>query len=159
VVTHRFPEFLEAAADIQVHSAILDCEGVCFNPDTLRPDFEMFSTRAKLTNPMKIKTATQRYPGALVTFDVIMIDNHFFNMEKLLQRKNRLIDIVPNHPSLMRSVYVVGNGQGLYDWTLENRWEGICAKHVSSKCRLNSRPDSLCEAWVKRSIQRFLRPI
>jgi bifunctional non-homologous end joining protein LigD len=150
IVTNRFPEFVEAAADIKAHSVILDCEGVCIHPDTLRPDFEMFSVRAKLTNPMKIIMAMQHYPATLITFDVIMIDNHFFNMEKLLQRKNRLADIVPNNPSLMRSAFVVGNGQGLYDWTLENRWEGICAKHVSSKYRLNSRPDSLHDAWVKR---------
>jgi bifunctional non-homologous end joining protein LigD len=31
-VTSRFPEFIAAAANIQIHSVILDCEGVCFCP-------------------------------------------------------------------------------------------------------------------------------
>jgi bifunctional non-homologous end joining protein LigD len=44
VVTSRFPELIEAAASIQAHSVILDCEGVCFHPEKKRPDFGMFES-------------------------------------------------------------------------------------------------------------------
>jgi bifunctional non-homologous end joining protein LigD len=150
VVTNRFPEFIEAAAGIESHSVILDCEGVCFNHEPLRPDFGMFEARAKLTNPIKIRAAMIHSPATLIPFDVIMIDGHSLCTEKLVQRKKNLSEIITNGPAMMLPTYFIGDGQGLFDWTVANHWEGIVAKHISSRYRINRRPDRLAESWVKR---------
>jgi bifunctional non-homologous end joining protein LigD len=150
VVTNRFPEFVEAAAGIQAHSVILDCEGVCFCPKKLRPDFGMFDARAKLTNPVKISAALRKHPATLIPFDAIMSNGRSLCAEKLLDRKRRLSSIVTSGPALMLPTYIIGNGETLFDWTLEHQWEGIVAKHISSTYRINRRPDRLAEAWVKR---------
>jgi ATP-dependent DNA ligase len=110
----------------------------------------MFEARAKLTNPIKIQTAKFHYPATIIPFDVVMIDGHSLCAEQLLQRKERLSDIVTNGPAIMLPTYSIGNGQGMYDWTLSNKWEGIVAKHISSRYRINRRPDRLAESWIKR---------
>jgi bifunctional non-homologous end joining protein LigD len=91
-----------------------------------------------------------RYPATLIPFDVIMINGHYMTAEKLLDRKNALSKVVLSSPGLMLPTYSIGDGQRLFDWTLEKGWEGICAKNVSSSYRINRRPDKLNEAWVKR---------
>jgi bifunctional non-homologous end joining protein LigD len=150
IVTNRFPEIVEAASGIQAHSAILDCEGVCFSPTKLRPDFGMFESRGKLTNPAKIAAAMRRMPATLIPFDAIMINGRSLCAEKLLDRKKILSSIVTSSSALMLPTYTIGQGETLFDWTLEHQWEGIVAKHVSSTYRINRRPDRLAEAWVKR---------
>jgi bifunctional non-homologous end joining protein LigD len=149
IVSNRFPEFVEAAANIKAHSAILDCEGVCFCPKKLRPVFGLFNSRARISNPVKIKAAMLRYPATLIPFDVIMINGHYMTAEKLLDRKNALSKIVLSGPGLMLPTYTIGDGQRLFDWILEHRWEGIVAKHISSWNRINRRSDRLAESWVK----------
>jgi bifunctional non-homologous end joining protein LigD len=150
VVTNQFPEFVEAAAGIQTNSVILDCEGVCFCPEKLRPDFGMFEARGMLTNSIKIQTAMQRSPATLIPFDVIMVNGKSLCADPLLERKRILSELVSNGPAIMLATYFIGDGQGLFDWTLEHKWEGIVAKHISSRYRINRRPDRLAESWVKR---------
>jgi bifunctional non-homologous end joining protein LigD len=150
LVTNRFPEFVEAAAGIQAHSVILDGEGVCFCPVKLRPDFGMFEARAKLTNPIKIQAAMQHSPATLIPFDVIMVNGKSLCADPLLERKRILTEFISNGPAIMLPTYFIGDGQGLFDWTLENKWEGIVAKHVLSRYRINRRPDRLADSWVKR---------
>jgi ATP-dependent DNA ligase len=90
------------------------------------------------------------FPATLIPFDVIMIDGHSFCTDQLLQRKKNLSDIVLNGSAIMLPTCFIGDGQGLFEWTLENKWEGIVAKHISSWYRINRRPDRLSESWVKR---------
>jgi bifunctional non-homologous end joining protein LigD len=150
VVTNRFPEFIEAAAGIQAHSVILDCEGVCFCPVKLRPDFGVFDARAKLTNQVKINMAIRKHPATLIPFDVISVNGKSLCADPLLERKRILSEFISNGPAIMLPSYFIGDGQGLFDWTLEHKWEGIVAKHVLSRYRINRRPDRLAESWVKR---------
>lgn len=149
IVTQRFPEFIEAAIKIPAHSIILDCEGVCFNPINNRPDFELFESRAKLTNSFKIQVALKRNPATLIPFDVIMIDGHSLIAEQLLKRKNVLAEAVSNGPGILLPAFVIGNGQELFDWTLSNDWEGICSKSITSRYCLDKRNSNLFESWVK----------
>jgi bifunctional non-homologous end joining protein LigD len=149
VVTDRFPEFVKAAAGIHSNSAIIDCEGICFHPDKKRPDFGMFDARAKLTNAGKIEVAARRYPATLMAFDIIMADGHSLCTETLLSRKKMLSDVVAAGPALMTTTFCIGEGAELFEWTRANQWEGICAKHISSRYRINRRPDNLRESWIK----------
>jgi ATP-dependent DNA ligase len=67
-----------------------------------------------------------------------------------LRRKKHLSHIISNGPTIMLPTFVVGDGQALFDWSLLNKWEGIVAKHISSRYRINRRPDRLVESWIKR---------
>jgi bifunctional non-homologous end joining protein LigD len=150
IVTKRFPEFVDAAANIHAHSVILDCEGVCFCPSKLRPDFGLFEARAKLTNSNKIRVSMNHSPGTLIPFDVINVNGNSYCSDPLLERKRILSELVSNNPTIMLPMNVIGNGQKLFDWTFTNQWEGIVAKHITSKYRINRRPDRLVESWIKR---------
>lgn len=151
VVTERFPDIVEAiVAGIRAHSAILDCEGTCFHPDSRRPDFSLFDTRGKITKKPKIAAAVQRYPATLIAFDLLMVDDEQMGSYPILVRKKRLSEIIQPSNALIPTAYKVGGGQQLYEWTLLNNWEGICAKHINAaRYHFDSRPETLPEAWIK----------
>jgi ATP-dependent DNA ligase len=92
----------------------------------------------------------QRSPATLIPFDVISVNGKSLCADPLLERKRILSELVSNSPAIMLPTYFIGDGQGLFDWTLEHKWEGIVAKHVASRYRINRRPDRLAESWVKR---------
>ncbi|MFF0828734.1 DNA ligase [Brevibacillus sp. NPDC003359] len=149
-ISDRLPDIVEAAkANIRAQSVILDCEGVCFNPNLHRPDFSLFDKRAKLTKRDKIQIAARMNPSTLVPFDLIMLDGESLTSTSMLNRKQRLSEIITPSNSLIPTEYTVGNGNQLFEWTLKRGWEGIVVKHVDSKYHLNSRPTNLPEAWVK----------
>jgi bifunctional non-homologous end joining protein LigD len=150
IVTNLFPEFVAAAENIHAHSVILDCEGVCFCPKKLRPDFWLFNSRARISNPVKINAASLKYPATLIPFDVISANGRSLCADPLLESKRILSELVSNSHSVMLPTYFIGDGRGLFNWTLEYEWEGIVAKHISSRYRINRRPERLVESWMKR---------
>jgi ATP-dependent DNA ligase len=89
-------------------------------------------------------------PVTLIPFDVISVNGKSLCADPLLERKRILSEFNSNGPIIKLPTYFIGEGQGLYDWTLENKWEGIVAKNISSWYRINRRPDRLAESWVKR---------
>ncbi|MEF3304264.1 ATP-dependent DNA ligase [Paenibacillus sp. GYB003] len=151
VVTERFPDIVEAAVEgISAHSAILDCEGTCFHPDSRRPEFSVFDARGKITKMPKIVAAMRRHPATLVAFDLLMVDNEQMGSYPILMRKKKLSEIIRPSNSLIPTAYKIGDGRQLFEWTLINKWEGICAKHLNAaRYHFDSRPETQPEAWVK----------
>jgi bifunctional non-homologous end joining protein LigD len=144
-ISDRFPELVKAAATIPARSAIIDAEGICFDPHHKRPDFGLFSYRGMLTRTERIEAALRTHPATLIPFDVIMLDGINLCGETLLYRKQLLSSLIPPGPALMATTFVKGNGHRLYNWTRENHWEGLVAKVAGSRYVLNHRSS----AWVK----------
>ncbi|TVY08348.1 ATP-dependent DNA ligase [Paenibacillus cremeus] len=142
IVTSKFPEIKEAAAAIKAHTVILDCEGICLRCG--RPVFDDFSYRGRLSNSARIEQAANTHPATFVAFDVLYTDKEHIK-EPLMQRKERLNDIVVDTPALTKTMYVDGQGKTLFALTKERDMEGIVAKRKDSKYYFDKKsPD-----WLK----------
>ncbi|SDX47015.1 DNA ligase [Paenibacillus sp. CF384] len=142
LVTVKFPELKEAAAAIKANSAILDCEGICMRGG--RPVFDDFAYRGRLSLSARIAQATLTHPATFVVFDLIYTDRAHVH-EPLMQRKERLADVVSDSQLLTKTMFVDGRGKALFAMTKEKNMEGIVAKRKDSSYQLNkTSPD-----WLK----------
>jgi bifunctional non-homologous end joining protein LigD len=142
VVTSKFPELKEIVSNIKIHTVILDCEGICLRGG--RPVFDDFSYRCRLSNSMRVKNAVHTHPASLVVFDVLYTDREHLN-EPLMQRKQRISEIVDTSTVISPTIYLEGQGKNLFNLTKERDMEGIVAKRKSSKYVLGIKsPD-----WLK----------
>lgn len=141
-VTGKFPEWREAARAIQADTAILDGEGIVLRGG--RPVFDDFAYRGRLGTSIKIRSAMQTHPVTFVAFDVLMTSREHIH-EPLMERKERLMDMIDPHPSLMPTMYVSGQGKALFELTKQRNMEGIVAKRKQSLYTLDTKsPD-----WLK----------
>ncbi|MNI07358.1 putative DNA ligase-like protein [compost metagenome] len=142
IVTDKFPELKEAAAAINVHTAILDCEGIVLRGG--RPVFDDFTYRGRINKSARISQAIHTHPATFVVFDVIYTVREHID-EPLLQRKQRLAEIISPTTVIMPSMYVHTQGKALFDITKQQGMEGIVAKRKDSRYMLDRKsPD-----WLK----------
>jgi len=142
VVTNKFPELLEVAKQIRSHSAILDCEGVVLKNGI--PSFEDFAYRGSLTDTVKIQKALKEKPATFIAFD-LLTSTHSHIQEPLIDRKNRLHEIVTPSNSLINTPYIIGEGNHLFQLTKERKMEGIVGKRTDSAYEINTRTNN----WLK----------
>jgi bifunctional non-homologous end joining protein LigD len=142
VVTSQFPELKEASSAIKANTAILDCEGIVLRNG--KPSFDDFTYRGRLSNSIKINNALNTHPATFVVFDVLYTDREHLN-EPLMQRKQRLSEIVAVTPFLTPTMYLEEQGKALFDLTKEQDMEGIVAKRKDSKYLLDTKSPN----WLK----------
>jgi bifunctional non-homologous end joining protein LigD len=142
IVTSKFPELKEASSGIKTNTAILDCEGIVLRNG--RPAFDDFTYRGRLSNASRIKKAVNTHPATFVVFDVLYTDQEHLN-EPLMQRKQRLSDIVAITPVVTPTMYLEEKGKTLFELSKEQDMEGIVAKRKDSRYMLDTRTPN----WVK----------
>ncbi|MCR8635171.1 DNA ligase [Paenibacillus radicis (ex Xue et al. 2023)] len=141
-VTDKFPELKEVAAAIKAHTAILDSEGIVLRGQ--RPVFDDFTYRGRLSNSTRIKSAVHTHPASFIVFDVLCTDREHMK-EPLLERKQRISEIVAASPSIMPTMYLTGKGNALFELTKEHNMEGIVAKRKASRYI----PDTKSKDWLQ----------
>jgi len=142
-VTNLFPELAEAAQSIRVHTAILDCEGVCVREE--RPVFDDIMHRLRLGRADTIKQALHSHPAAWIAFDVLLTTDGEHGHEPLLERKRRLDELLEPSPALLKTVTLENKGTVLFELTARQRMEGVIAKRKHSVYRLDARSSD----WLK----------
>ncbi|MFD0677780.1 MULTISPECIES: ATP-dependent DNA ligase [unclassified Paenibacillus] len=142
LVTDKFPELKEVAAAIKAHTAILDSEGIVLRGQ--RPVFDDFTYRGRLSNSTRIKSAVHTHPASFIVFDVLCTDREHMK-EPLLERKQRISEIVTASPSIMPTMYLTGQGNALFELTKEHNMEGIVAKRKASRYI----PDTKSKDWLQ----------
>ncbi|MBP1965262.1 RNA ligase family protein [Paenibacillus aceris] len=141
-VTSKFPELQDALTAIKAHTAILDCEGIVLRGG--RPVFDDFSYRDRISQSGKISSAVHTHPATFVVFDLLYsVREHL--KDPLMERKQRLIDIVDSTPVLMPTMFVEGQGKALFELMKERNMEGIVAKRKRSIYV----PGARSEEWLK----------
>jgi bifunctional non-homologous end joining protein LigD len=141
-VTSKFPELKQVSSAIKANTAILDCEGIVLRNG--KPLFDDFTYRLRLSNSNKIQTAVITHPATFVVFDLLYTDREHLK-EPLMQRKQRLSEIVPITPVIAPTMYLEEQGKSLFNLAKERDMEGIVAKRKNSKYRLDFKsPD-----WLK----------
>ena len=128
-VTSKFPELEQVATNIKAPSAILDCEGIVMREG--RPVFDDFSYRGRLSSLMRISQAVVTHPVTFVAFDLLMTDREHIH-EPLMQRKERLEQLIVPSQVIMPTLYVLEHGKALFELTRDKDLEGIVAKQKNS---------------------------
>jgi bifunctional non-homologous end joining protein LigD len=141
--TERYPEFAFLAR--LAPGTIVDGEMVVLHAG--KPDFALLQSRDKTRSPLKIRTLSQVEPATYIAFD-LLYENHAPLLDRpLLERRQRLEDLVRqwSNPRLVFSQSILGKGRALFAETCRQHLEGIVAKRVTSIYRPGQRgPD-----WIK----------
>ena len=141
--TERYPEFAFLAG--LAPGTILDGEMVVLHRG--KPDFALLQSRDKTRSPLKVRTLSQVEPATYIVFD-LLYENHVPVLDRpLLERRERLEDLVRqwSRPRLVFSQSILGKGRVLFAETCRQHLEGIMAKKVTSIYQPGKRgPD-----WIK----------
>jgi bifunctional non-homologous end joining protein LigD len=130
----KFPTVREAVNQLRLRSTILDGEIVALNNDGV-PRFQL------LQQWQKRPTA----PVVLYLFDLLWSDGRDITGKTVLQRRDRLDQIMNPVPSIQIGGYIENHGIDLYRLAEEKGLEGIVAKRKNSTYRPGKRsPD-----WLK----------
>lgn len=121
----------EIAASVRCYSAIIDGEVACLDPDS-RSNFYnlLFRRRAPF----------------YCAFDLLMLDGEDLRSLPLLERKRRLLDILPPIEARLRYVdHIHEAGVRFFELACERDLEGIVGKY----CHGTYQADTALTSWVK----------
>ncbi len=120
--TIKFHALAQAAAQLEVNSALLDGEAVVL-------DEEGRSSFAQLQRSLKTGERTIRY----YLFDVLELEGNDLTGTPLVDRKARLRNLLSNCPdSLIFSDHIIGNGEQVLAEACRLGLEGIISKRIDS---------------------------
>lgn len=125
-----FPEIVELLSPIG-HRCMLDGEVIMLDPGKGRPSFQRVLQRERSKKAVR---SEQLRPASIcyVLFDLLHLENRDLRGLPYQERHNMLLSLFPEkNPQLFVSD-LFGNADGLWEWVVNNEWEGIVSKRLSS---------------------------
>lgn len=111
-----------------------------------KPDFFEIQRRSMMSNPLKIKFASQQYPACFTAFDILYLDDHSVSDLPLTERKRLLQSVVTKESSSFAVSRVIEQqGISFYELAKSQDLEGIVAKHKDSQYYFDKRTKD----WIK----------
>lgn len=149
--TPRYPE-LDFLANLPP-GTLIDGELVVLRDG--KPDFHEVMAREQARDPGRIRGLMATHPVAYIAFDLIYRDGASLLKTPLVERRDRLREIVAacGDPRLAFSDGVTGEGLRFYDGIVEQGLEGMVAKRLSSPYRPGRRTESWIKVKPRHSIQ------
>ncbi|TBL81119.1 DNA ligase [Paenibacillus thalictri] len=141
IVTFKFPELKEAAAQMTAESAIVDCEGIVLRDG--KPAFDDTLYRLRISQAAKIAGARMTHPATFVAMDVLYMDGPVLE-EPLTMRKQRLNELIAPSQTIAQTMFVQGQGKALFDLTGQMGLKGVVAKRKDSPYL----PGARSEDWI-----------
>ena len=138
----RFPELKEISKNVG-RRCILDGEIVVLTNGI--PDFYRLQRRTLLIDKFKIEMESLRYPASFVAFDCIYIEGKELIWTSMMERKERLSQLVSEDSRIAVSRYIEGSGTALYAAAEAKKLEGVVAKRKDSFYLMGKRTKD----WVK----------
>lgn len=140
-ISRNFPEL--KFPDV---NAILDGELVIFTNG--KSDFSKILTRTHITNNMKIRLLSKRYPATFMVFDILYIENN--KQKKLLNlpliERKKILEEIEETENVKIVDYVEGEEIiELWNEAKEKDLEGVILKEKDSKYKCGERSDK----WIK----------
>lgn len=129
-MTATFPELDKIHLQVKQLPALLDGEVVVFSGG--KPSFGSLQSRGRLSDPLKIKSASLKTPAVYLVFDILYVDGRPVIGEPLSRRKEILADAVTGGPSLVVTDFVTGGGVLFARAAREQGLEGVMAKALGS---------------------------
>jgi bifunctional non-homologous end joining protein LigD len=141
--TERYPEFAFLAG--LPPGTILDGEMVVFRNG--KPDLGLVQGRDKTRSALKIRSRSLAQPATYLVFDLLYQRGQSLLQKPLLQRRQRLEEVVSrlSDPPLVLSQGMIGAGRALFQETYRQHLEGIMAKKLTSTYR----PGQRAAGWIK----------
>jgi bifunctional non-homologous end joining protein LigD len=136
----KFPMVKEAVNQLNLRSTILDGEIVALDKDGI-PRFQL------LQQWQKRPTA----PVIYYLFDLLWCDGRDITGRTVVQRRNRLQEIITPVSGIQVGGYVANRGKDLFQLAKEKGLEGISAKRKSSIYRPGKRSSEWLRSRVDRS--------
>ena len=96
------------------------------------PDFYELQKRTMLTNKTKIELEATRLPASFVAYDILQVGNKVLLDTPLIERKQRLQELIRENERIAVSRYIPEKGKQLFQLTVEKELEGVVAKRASS---------------------------
>lgn len=132
-VTYTYPEL----TDINLpNGTVIDGE-IVVTDELGRPDFEAAMER--------FKSKKARYEVQYCVFDIIQYNGNKVVHLPLLERKELLQQVLPNHPNATLVQWTPGNATAYFDLVKQNELEGIVIKKSDSIYDIGKRSNS----WLK----------
>ena len=126
-ITSQFPELAELPAQVKSDLVVLDGEIVCLDEDN-RPSFARLQTRIQARR-VGLRRA---HPVHFIAFDLLYAHGQSMMKESLVQRKNRLNEVLTPTDLIQVCEFVEGDGTAFFQATCDLGLEGIMAKEKSS---------------------------
>lgn len=130
--TDKFPGIAEAAAALDVGSALIDGEIVAFDAKG-RPDFSTLQATIKSGGKM-----------TCFAFDLLRLNGRDLAKLPNIQRKEQLRAIMPGKGTLQFAEHIVGAGEQLFETMCREGYEGIVSKRADAPYR-----GTRSKAWLK----------
>ncbi len=118
--TAAYPVVVEQLAALQLH-AVLDGEIVVLNEDG-KPDFQK----------LQHYDAYQNFPLIYYVFDLLELNGKKLYNLPLVERKQKLAEILPDNPVIKYSDHIEEKGEDFFELIKEKDLEGIMAKKEDS---------------------------
>ena len=139
----KFPE-LRNIWNYVSDRCILDGEVVVMKNGV--PDFYELQRRTLLTDPFKIRLASERFPASFVAYDCLYCREEELLDMPLMKRKEKLSALFSREtPGFAFSRFIEEKGKSLYRLCEEQKLEGVVAKRKNSIYRMGARTKD----WVK----------
>lgn len=153
VVNDQFPELVGALKADVTRDCVLDGEAVVVEANGKRPDFYAILKRIRLVRESAITVAARTLPATYAIFDLLSVDERDIRDQPFSERNARLHELIPDRHERLLVTDTFDNGQALWAWVEEHRWEGVVSKKVSGKYRTGK----LHRDWHKTKTANALR--
>lgn len=130
----KFPEIVEAAAALDVGSALIDGE-ICALDAEGRPDFSTLRTSIKDQGSTGL---------TLFAFDVLELDGSNLTGKSNIERKAMLATLLPDNGAIRYADHIVGAGEKLFATMCGAGYEGIVSKRADAPYS-----GKRTQAWLK----------
>jgi ATP-dependent DNA ligase len=137
-----FPELSNIYKNIH-HECILDGEIIVMKDNS--PSFFDIQRRVIMTNPLKIKLASQSLPAAIVIYDIIYYKDKLVTDLPIENRKELIKEAIQESSEIAISRYIQELGIQLFEIAKQNNLEGVVAKRLGSRYYFGKRSKD----WVK----------
>jgi bifunctional non-homologous end joining protein LigD len=148
-VTARFPEVAPLGEALAGHVAVVDGELVAFD-DRQRPSFGRLQGRMHVASAAEARRRVATTPVSYLVFDLLHLDGEDLMSLPYLERRERLVEAVPQGSCWLVPAHHLGDGRPLLDAATAQGLEGLVAKRVWSRYE----PGRRSPAWRKVKVRR-----
>lgn len=141
-ITNTYPELKEIHKQVK-EKCILDGEIVVMYNG--KPDFFKLQKRSLLTNNLKIKLLSNKFPVTFIAFDILYLNDKLIIDLPLIERKKLLGNNIIENSRITISRYIEEKGIDFFNLTKAQDLEGVVAKLKNSKYYLGKRS----RVWLK----------
>ncbi|QGQ94821.1 DNA ligase [Paenibacillus psychroresistens] len=127
----KFPELVLALSSLK-GKYLLDGEAVILDPETQRPSFQKLQKRGRMKEEASIARAVVANPVQYIVFDLLQIGIEDLRKLPFRERHDRLQLAGAEWQEPLFLTDLFDNGEQLWHWVKQHKWEGIVIKRLSS---------------------------